>query len=231
MRYQEGKMPTTVEIPFMRRTNGATIEIPDVNLSARADETRRAMTDGADTLSAAANDFGREAVKLSRDAIRLGREAARRGLVAATTGEKALRRASNDAVATIEDLRSYEIVRKRRGPDWRPGIALIAGTSAGLAAMYFLDPEQGKRRRVMFMDQVQKYSRISSEWLDGAMRDLRQRSEGLAIEARRAMQQGHGEADYEAEHGVMETPDVSDRLTATDWPGEPEPATSGADRS
>jgi hypothetical protein len=220
-------MPTVVELS----------KIPDMRLSARADEARRAATDSADTLSEAANEFGREAIKLSRDAVKLGREAARRGLILATSGEKALRRASTDAQATIEDLRSYEIVRKRRGPDWRPGLALIAGASAGLAAMYLLDPEQGRRRRVMVMDQAHKYARISSEWLDSTVRDLRNRSEGLAIEARKAIEQARGEADYKAEHGVMDTPDVSDRLASTDWPAEsaaelePEPATSEPYRS
>jgi hypothetical protein len=218
-------MPTVIELP----------KIPEMNLSARADEARRAATDSADTLSEAANEFGREAIKLSRDAVKLGREAARRGLILATSGEKALRRASTDAQATIEDLRSYEIVRKRRGLDWRPGLALVAGASAGLAAMYLLDPEQGRRRRVQLMEQVQKYTRISSEWLDGTMRDLRNRSEGLAIEARKAVQQARGEADYAVEHGVMDTPDVSDRLASTDWPAEsaaePEPATSEPYRS
>ncbi len=216
-------MPTVVELP----------KIPDMKLSARADDARRAATDSADTLSEAANEFGREAIKLSRDAVKLGREAARRSLILATSGEKALRRASTDAQATIEDLRSYEIVRKRRGPDWRPGLALIAGASAGLAAMYLLDPEQGRRRRVELMDQAHKYARISSEWLDSTVRDLRNRSEGLAIEARKAMQQGRGEAEYKAEHGVMDTPDVSDQLASTDWPAEAErePATSEPYRS
>jgi hypothetical protein len=206
-------MPTVIEVP----------KIPDMRLSARADEARRAATDSADTLGEAANEFGREAIKLSRDAVKLGREAARRGLILATSGEKALRRASTDAQATIEDLRSYEIVRKRRGPDWRPGLALLAGASAGLAAMYLLDPEQGRRRRVELMDQAHKYARISTEWLDATVRDLRNRSEGLAIEARKAMQQGRGETDYLPEHGVMDGPDVSDRLASTDWPAEAEP--------
>jgi hypothetical protein len=225
-------MPTVIEIPFPRRANGATVEIPEMNLSARADETRRAVSDGADSLGAAANDFGREAIRLGRDAMRLGREAARRGLLMATSGEKALRRASNDAAATIEDLRSYQIVRKRRGPDWRPGLALISGASAGLAAMYFLDPEQGRRRRVLFMDQVNKYTRVSTKWLDATVRDLRNRSEGIAIEARKAMDQARSGADgastYGAE-GVMATPDRSDELAATDWPAEP--ATSEPYRS
>ena len=83
------------------------------------------------------------------------------------------------------------------------------------------------------MDQAHKYARISSEWLDWTVRDLRNRSEGLAVEARKAMQQGRGEAEYKAEHGVMDTPDVSDQLASTDWPAdaEREPATSEPYRS
>ena len=42
-------MPTVVELP----------KIPDMKLSARADDARRAATDSADTLSEAANEFGR----------------------------------------------------------------------------------------------------------------------------------------------------------------------------
>jgi hypothetical protein len=222
-------MPTVIELPLGRRANGASIEIPDMNLSARATQTQRAVADGTESLGAAANDFGREALRLGRDAAKLSREIARRSLVMATTGEKALRRASNDAAATIEDLRSYQIVRKQRGPDWRPGIALIAGASAGLAAMYFLDPEHGRRRRVLFMDQVNKYTRMSGEWLDGTMRDLRNRSEGIAIEARKAIDHSrNGASDYEAEP-VMATPDRRDELAATDWPAEP--ATSEPSRS
>ena len=225
-------MPTVVEIPFMRRPNGATIEIPNLDLATKAEDTRRAVGDGTETLSAAATEFGREAVRLGKEAGNLSRAAIRRGLLLATSGEKALRKASSDAALTIDDLRSYQIVRKRRGPDMRPGAALVAGVSAGLAAMYFLDPEQGPRRRAMFMDQVQKYSRMSGEWLNSTMHDLRNRSEGLAIEARKAVQQARGEAlDYRADDGVMDSPDVSDRLTQTDWPAEPEPATAEPSRS
>ena len=222
-------MPTVIELPFGRRANGASIEIPDINLAARASETQQAVADGTDSLSAAAGEFGREALRLGRDAAKLSREVARRSLLMATTGEKALRRASNTTAATIEDLRSYQIVRKQRGPDWRPGIALIAGASAGLAAMYLLDPEQGRRRRVLLMDQINKYSRKSGEWLDVTMRNLRNRSEGIAIEARKAMEQArNGASDYEAEP-VMAAPDRSDELAATDWPAEP--ATSEPHRS
>jgi hypothetical protein len=107
----------------MRRANGATIEIPNLDLATRAEDTKRAVGDGTETLSAAATEFAREAVRLGKEAGNLSRAAVRRGLLLATSGEKALRKASSDAALTIDDLRSYQIVRKRRGPDMRPGAA------------------------------------------------------------------------------------------------------------
>ena len=205
-------------------------QLPNIDLAARADETRRAVGDSTETIGAAATEFGREAARIGRDAAKLSREAARRGLLMAAGGSKALRRASTDAAATIDDLRSYEIVRKRRGPDWRPGIALIVGAGAGLAAMYLLDPEQGRRRRIQLMDQVNKYARLSGERVNSAAHDLRNRSQGLAIEARKAVDQARGEArDYLPQDGVMDGPDVSDKLASTEWPAEP--ATSEAHHS
>jgi hypothetical protein len=196
--------------------------LPNIDLATRAGETRRAVGDSAETIGAAASELGREALRIGKDAARLTRIATRRGLLLAAGGGEALRRASNDAATTIEDLRSYQIVRRRRGPDWRPGIALAIGAGVGLAAMYLLDPEQGRRRRVQLMDQLNKFARKSSERLNGAAHDLRNRSQGLAIEARKAVEQARGETrDYLPENGVMGGPDVSKELASTDWPAEP----------
>ena len=96
---------------------------------------------------------------------------------------------------------------------------MIVGAGAGLAAMYLLDPEQGRRRRVLLMDQIHKFARVSGERVNGAAHDLRNRSQGLAIEARKAVDQARGEArDYLPQDGVMDGPDVSDKLASTDWP-------------
>jgi hypothetical protein len=196
--------------------------IPNIDLATKAGDTRRAVGDSAETIGAAASELGREALKIGRDAAKLTRIATRRGLLLVAGGGEALRRASNDAATTIEDLRSYQIVRRRRGPDWRPGIALAIGAGAGLAAMYLLDPEQGRRRRVQLMDQLNKFARTSSARLNSAAQDLRNRSQGLAIEARRAVEQARGEtSDYLPENGVMGGPDVSNELASTDWPAEP----------
>ncbi len=56
----------------------------------------------------------------------------------------------------------------------------------GAAAMYLLDPEQGRRRRALARDQMTKAQRVIRERASGVARDLRNRTYGTAAEARRA---------------------------------------------
>jgi hypothetical protein len=62
--------------------------------------------------------------------------------------------------------------------------ALIA-FGVGAAAMYLLDPEQGRRRRALLRDQLFHAKRVISERASGKARDLSNRAHGLAAEARR----------------------------------------------
>jgi hypothetical protein len=232
-------MQIAVDLPWARQKTASVdipnVQLPQVDLATKVEDTRRAVSDGADQISTAAQDLGREAANLGREAMKIGRDAAKAGrgaarkgqLLAATSGET-LGKLRSDAAATVDDLRSIRIVRDRpRGPDLKPGVAILAGASAGVAAMFFLDPEQGRRRRVTFMDQLRKYSRLSGEWLEGTTRDLRNRSVGLAAEARRAADSmSKHSTDYDDED-VIDTPDISQELKATDWPepATPEPVT------
>ena len=219
-----------VELPKVQLPN---VQLPQVDLAATVDDTKRAVGDSADTISAVAQDLGaqaaslgREAIKIGKDVAKMSRDAARKGQQLTATGGDTLRQLRSDAAATVDDLRSIRIVREsRRGPDLRPGIALLAGASAGIAAMYFFDPEQGRRRRVLFMDQVRHYSRLSGEWVDNTTRDLRNKSQGWAIEARKAAESIRTQ-EPEFQDDVTATPDVSGELSSTDWgePATPEPA-------
>lgn len=58
---------------------------------------------------------------------------------------------------------------------------------AGAAAMYLLDPEQGRRRRALLRDQLVHAKRVLSERAGSKARDLdlSNRAQGLAAEARR----------------------------------------------
>ncbi|MDP8905599.1 MAG: hypothetical protein M3N29_09880 [Chloroflexota bacterium] len=220
-----------MQLPWTRQSSQPTNEppkfdLPKIDVSAAASDARRAVSDGAEQVAAVAADVSREAAKLGKDAakagrqaIKAGREAARKAGGLAVTGEATLRNLGADAKAAADDLRSVRIVRKR-GPDWRPGMALFAGISAGVAAMFFFDPEQGRRRRALLMDQVRKWTRLSSEWVDGKVRDIRNRSIGAGHEVRRAAE-GATESAARTSEAALEdvaaaTPDVSGELADTD---------------
>jgi hypothetical protein len=61
-----------------------------------------------------------------------------------------------NAQALAKDLRNVRITteRKKTGPDFAPGITLLAGFGAGIALMYFFDPERGRARRDLLRDKI-----------------------------------------------------------------------------
>ena len=233
-------MQIAIDLPWARHRAAPVelpnLELPHIDVAAKVEDTKRAVSDGADTIGTVAQDLGsqaaslgREAMKIGRDAAKISRDAARKGQLLAASSGNTLRQLRADAGAVADDLRSIRIVRERqRGLDLRPGAALLAGASAGAAAMFFLDPRQGRRRRVRFMDQVRTYARLASEWLDVTGRELRNRSQGWAIEARRAAEAMRPPAAQAEPEPVMATPDIPGELTSTDWP---EPATAAAHRA
>ncbi|HEX9788817.1 MAG TPA: hypothetical protein VGB09_12360 [Candidatus Binatia bacterium] len=65
-----------------------------------------------------------------------------------------------------------------------PWTAMLTGASVGAAAMYYLDPDLGARRRALVRYQVE---RLPQSWQDAASvtaRDLKNRTVGFASEAR-----------------------------------------------
>jgi hypothetical protein len=222
-------MQIAIDLPWARPKSAPVevpnIELPHVDLAAKVEDTKRAVSDGAESISAVAQDLGsqaatigREAIKIASDAAKAGRTAAKKGQLFAATSGDTLRQLRSDAAAAADDLRSIRIVRDRqRGPDLKPGLALVAGVSAGVAAMFFLDPEQGRRRRILFVDQLRKYSRLSGEWLDGTTRDVRNRTQGLAAEARKAAESIRPQGAEFEDDMISATPDVSGELSSTDW--------------
>jgi len=223
-------MQISIDLPWTRSKSAQlevpAVEMPRVDLAAKVDDTKRVVSDSAETISAVAQDLGTQAASLGREAMKIGKDAARISLDAARKGQHlaansggTIRQLRSDAAATVDDLRSIRIVREsRRGPDFKPGVALLAGASAGLAAMFFLDPEQGRRRRVLFMDQAHKFARMAAEWFDGTTRDLRNKSQGWASEARKAADSmNRSQSTTSDAEAVAATPNVSNELAATDW--------------
>ena len=136
----------------------------------------------------AARDLGTQAARAREDARVQTAVAARELPIAAgVLAQQALR----GAAQLGRDLRQWRVTREpprqQRGPDVMPGVALLAGVGSGLAIMYFFDPNEGRRRRALFRDQVVKWSRISRETFAGKAKDVQNRAVGVMYEARKAV--------------------------------------------
>ena len=61
---------------------------------------------------------------------------------------------------------------------------LATGLAAGAALMYFLDPENGRRRRELMRDQALQAKGRLADKASGTARELKDRAYGLYAEAR-----------------------------------------------
>lgn len=181
------------------------------DLAGAVDDTRHAVRQGveqvADQVMVGTAVLAREAGKLGREAGNVGRQASRFGWRIGRRGR----------AATGENVRDATGTRRSRVV---PGLALLGGVGAGVAAMFFLDPEQGRRRRALLRDQAIKWTRITRETVDGRLTDLRNRTAGLAHEATSLIKRnggGDGQQPELAEIAVAEsTPHAAPQLTETD---------------
>jgi hypothetical protein len=181
-------------------------EVSAASVGAAVDDAKRAIGGSAEQVAQKATQLGQDAGKLSRD-------------LAASSGSS-IRSLGTDLRGLTRDLRSLRITRQKQGPDMMPGIFLLAGIGSGMAAMYFFDPEQGRRRRALLRDQVTKWTRVASETFSGRAEDLRNRSIGLAHEARTAVSNVAGSASTVIEDTrssiVDTTPSAASDLEMTD---------------
>lgn len=193
------------------------IELPKIKseeINTLVDDTKKAVGSGVDQLAVAAGQLGREAGKIGRKAGKRGGELSKE---LAKAGDENLKNLRSDLKGLSQEVRSLRVTREKRGPDIMPGIALLAGLGTGLAAMFFFDPEQGRRRRALLRDQATKWSRVAGETLNGQMQDLRNRSVGLAHEVRRGVEGVTGSGEDQPEQDLADaTPDASMDLASTD---------------
>jgi hypothetical protein len=61
---------------------------------------------------------------------------------------------------------------------------LLIGLAAGAAGAFFMDPQQGRRRRSLVRDKVTHNIRQGREFRDAAARDLKARAQGAAAQLR-----------------------------------------------
>ncbi|CAN5778879.1 hypothetical protein BH24CHL6_BH24CHL6_09790 [soil metagenome] len=190
------------------------IELPKAeDISAVVDDTRRAVGSGVEQVAVVVGQLGREAGKLGRKAGRKGRSL---GGELVKAGDENLKHLGADLKDLGSEVRSLRVTSEKRGPDIMPGIALLAGLGSGLAAMYFFDPEQGRRRRALLRDQLTKWTRVAGESVGGKVQDLRNRSAGLAHEVRRGIESDGDSAELALDDLADSTPDSAQELASTD---------------
>jgi len=83
---------------------------------------------------------------------------------------------------TNEAINSNGGFAMNRNNSWIWGLA--AGLTAGAGAMYFLDPDQGARRRALIRDKFVKWNRQFTDAVASTGRDLANRSQGMLAETR-----------------------------------------------
>lgn len=63
-------------------------------------------------------------------------------------------------------------------------ISRLAALGIGALAMYFLDPENGRRRRALVREKMTHYQKELTHYAEGTAKDLRNRAQGVVAEAR-----------------------------------------------
>ncbi|HEX5129666.1 MAG TPA: hypothetical protein VFV90_07965 [Usitatibacter sp.] len=63
-------------------------------------------------------------------------------------------------------------------------LRLLGALGIGAAAMFFFDPENGRRRRALARDKFTRYQKDLATYAEGTAQDLRDRAQGIAAEAR-----------------------------------------------
>ena len=217
----------SIELPRIElpRIDGKAIDRATANVSLPKIEAPRLPDVSAASIGSAVDDarkaIGDTAEELVHKAGQIGPAAGKLGKEIAASGEHNLRNLGADLRGLGRDAKSLRITRQKSGPDMMPGIFLLAGLGSGMAAMYFFDPEEGRRRRALLRDQLRKFSRVATETLSGRAEDLRNRSAGLTHEARSAVSDLTGTLAGAANEGrgaslVDETPEAAGELDATD---------------
>lgn len=70
---------------------------------------------------------------------------------------------------------------------------LLQGIGIGAGLMYYWDPERGRRRRALLLDQVEHAKHCTEDYLDKAQRDLSNRASGAKAEATSMLHPDHAD--------------------------------------
>ena len=180
---------------------------PVNGVAVKIDEVRQSLSKEADRLAQMADEYGQQAranaadtadetlvqvkktadeqgTRLSGWATGLMKAAAGLGTAIALSGRQTAQDLGDTAQVKAKDLRNLRLTTepKKTGPDFMPGITLLAGFGAGIALMYYLDPEHGQARRNLLRDKVMSWSRKAAETARGTAVDMSNRAQGAIHE-------------------------------------------------
>ena len=146
-------------------------------------QARAAGTEATEQAATAAKDVQSNA---SGIASKIVEGAVALGPTIALMGRKRAETLAGDVQSLGQDLRRVRLTTepRRTTPDFLPGITLLGGFGAGIALMYFLDPERGQKRRTLLRAQFNKWTSIGRQAASTKAKDLRDAA-GAAIEARK----------------------------------------------
>jgi gas vesicle protein len=198
---KEHRMTVNLDIPILNRR--LTIDMPQAERA--VDDIGKAVRKTADDTSSRLSGMRLPQVDLEGavGSARKTIDQAVKGLadtgdIAAASAERAAagaavraRHLGDDVDHAVKDIRSLRITRDRGRDPW-PGVALILGAIAGVAAMFLFDPRDGRRRRTVLRDKLGKWGRVAGREARGKAMDLRNRSQGMIHEARSAIGMDEG---------------------------------------
>lgn len=84
----------------------------------------------------------------------------------------------------------------------RTSLGVAGGVAAGALTMYFYDPDHGRRRRALCMDQLNSAAGTVKEAVESTAHDLTNRARGLVAEARPAVTGGSSPTRETTEGGL-----------------------------
>jgi len=68
-----------------------------------------------------------------------------------------------------------------------PILALILGLLGGAGAMFFLDPQTGRRRRALLRDQAVKVGHQTGDTLEAVSKQAKNRAQGVVAETQKRL--------------------------------------------
>ena len=81
-------------------------------------------------------------------------------------------------------------------------IRILGALGIGALAMYFFDPENGRRRRALLRDKAVHYNKEAREYADATYKDLRNRAQGVVAETRGLVERRFGQRQQQQQPKV-----------------------------